>query len=79
MVAKVLLLGIGFDNKDGHIRVTRGDNCGVYGGSGETHAQIYNKIVQLKTELKRRGLSLEEVCTDTYKSKVRSKKFKRRT
>ncbi|MDP8218028.1 MAG: hypothetical protein P9M03_04820 [Candidatus Theseobacter exili] len=78
MVGKVLLLGIGFDGSDGHVRITMGDNYGVCGGSGDTHDQICNKIVQLNMEMKRRGLSLEEICTDRYKTKLRSKRFKGR-
>ena len=31
---KALLLGLGFDNKDGHTRVTLGENFRLIGGSG---------------------------------------------
>ena len=32
------LLGLAFDNDDGHTRLTRGDNFVLYGGSHQTHA-----------------------------------------
>ena len=32
-----MLLGLGFDNKDGHKRYTKGDDFVLMGGSEETH------------------------------------------
>ena len=35
-----LLLGLGLDNKDGHKRLTKGDNVLMVGGSEETHERM---------------------------------------
>ena len=38
-IKKALLLGFGLDNKDGHIRYTRGKNFHLFGGSIEIGGQ----------------------------------------
>ena len=38
---KRLLLGLGFDCRDGIWRVTRGANFRLYGGSEDTHGHIF--------------------------------------
>ena len=35
-----MMLGVGLDNRDGHKRVTRGDNFCLIGGSEETHDRM---------------------------------------
>ena len=35
-----LLLGLGFDGKDGHKRYTKGDDFVLMGGSEETHEKM---------------------------------------
>jgi len=58
---KALLLGLGLDSKDGHIRVTRGPNFQLLGGSYETHEVMQESAVKFNEELIRRGKRLEEV------------------
>jgi len=58
---KALLLGLGLDNKDGHVRVTRGENYQLVGGSKETHEVMQEKAVKINEELGKRGKRLEEV------------------
>ena len=58
---KSLLLGLGFDNKDGHCRITRGDNFRLYGGSKDTHSLMQEKAIKFNEQLKRKGKTLDEI------------------
>lgn len=55
------LLGIGFDNDDGHKRVTTGDQFAIVGGSEETHGRMTETVVKTFEELKQRGKQLQHV------------------
>ncbi|GAI51418.1 unnamed protein product, partial [marine sediment metagenome] len=37
MKSRSILLGLGFDAKDEHKRITRGKNFYIFGGSKQTH------------------------------------------
>ena len=55
------LLGLAFDNDDGHTRFTRGENFVLYGGSQETHAVMQETAVKINEHLDKRGKRLEDV------------------
>ncbi|NLE29505.1 MAG: hypothetical protein GX629_07555 [Phycisphaerae bacterium] len=55
------LLGFGLDNHDGHVRVTRGENFHLFGGSQETHEQMQEQVIKLNEKLNHRGKRLEDV------------------
>ena len=55
------LFGIGFDNKDGHKRVTRAEHFAIVGGSEETHGRMTETLVRTFETLDRRGKNLESV------------------
>ncbi len=57
---KALLLGLGLDGKDEHLRVTKGDNFRLIGGSKETHEVMQEKAIKFNEELSKRGKELEE-------------------
>lgn len=61
-----MLLGLGLDNKDGHTRVTAGDNFRLVGGSAETHGVMQEKAIKLNEQLKRRGKTLDSVGRDEF-------------
>ena len=61
MKDKSLLLGLGFDAKDGHKRITRGKNFYVFGGSKQTHQIMQGSCIKFNEELKRRHKSLNEI------------------
>ena len=61
---RAALLGMGFDNRDGHKRVTRGENFILLGGSEETHARMTETSIKTMEELKRRHKSLESVSRE---------------
>ena len=57
---KALLLGVGLDG-DGHLRITRGPNFRLYGGSAETHELMQEKALAFNQALRDRKKSLEEI------------------
>lgn len=74
------MLGVAFDNEDGHVRLTKGKNFVLYGGSEETHAVMQETAVKINEQLDHRGKRLEDVpigelrdiCRDVIES-VRGK------
>ena len=63
---KAWLLGLGLDNKDGHVRITKGDNFKLYGGSEETHDVMQEKAIKMNEQLKRSSKQLEELSHDEF-------------
>ena len=58
---KSVLLGLGFDCKDGHKRITKGRNFYVLGGSNTTHKMLQDKVLQFNDELKKRHKNLDDI------------------
>ena len=56
------LLGLAFDNDDGHTRMTRGKNFVLCGGSQETHGVMQETAVKINEHLDKKGKRLEEVA-----------------
>lgn len=55
------ILGVGFDNEDGHKRITTGEKFLLVGGSQETHEHMTETMVKTFEELKRRDKALEKI------------------
>jgi len=55
------LLGVGLDGEDGHVRVTRGPNFHLVGGSHETHESMQEKCVRFNEKLDQRRKRLEDL------------------
>ena len=68
---KALLLGVGLDNEDGHVRVTRGENFHLVGGSEETHGFLQEKAVKFNEKLRQRGQQLEDISRDEFRDIAR--------
>lgn len=60
-VYKKILLGLGLDCEDGHVRLTKGKNFRLYGGSKETHNVMQEKAVKFNEHLDKRGKTLEKL------------------
>ena len=58
------LLGLGLDGKDGHVRVTRGKDLLLLGGSENTHEVMQEKVIKLGEVLHRRGKTLHHASAD---------------
>jgi hypothetical protein len=63
---KALLMGVGLDNKDGHKRVTKGDNFYLVGGSEETHERMTETAIKVNEKLDAKGKRLEEVSKEEF-------------
>ena len=55
------LLGLAFDNDDGHTRLTRGQNFVLCGGSHDTHAMMQETALKINEHLDNRRKRLEDV------------------
>ncbi len=64
--SKAALLGVGLDNKDGHTRVTRGENFVLAGGSHETHELMQEQCIKFNEKLSRRGKQLEQLQRNEF-------------
>ena len=63
---KAVMLGLGLDNKDGHTRVTKGDNFCLMGGSEETHERMTETAIKVNEKLQAKGKRLEEVSSNEF-------------
>ena len=64
--SKKWLLGVGFDHRDGHKRITRSNNFLLVGGSKQTHEQMREKVIRLNEELRKRGKDLDRVGSKEF-------------
>ena len=62
-----IILGLGFDSKDGHLRITKGDNFRLFGGSEDTHEQMQEKAIKFNEQLDKRHKSLEEINEQEFR------------
>jgi len=65
-LSKRLLLGLGFDCEDGHVRITRGKNFRLYGGSKNTHDIMQEKAVKFNEHLDKRRKTLENLSKKEF-------------
>jgi len=64
---KSWILGVGHDNEDGHLRITRGDNYRLFGGSEQTHEVMQETAVKFNEKLRDRGKRLEEISKEEFR------------
>ena len=63
---KKMLLGLGFDCRDGHVRITKGKNFRLYGGSKETHGLMQEKAVKFNEHLHKKQKTLESLSKKEF-------------
>ena len=63
---KAGILGLGLDNKDGHTRVTKGENYYLCGGSEETHDRMVETTIKFNENLNRKGKKLDELSKNEF-------------
>ena len=54
------ILGVGFDNDDGHKRLTRAEEFVLVGGSQETHEKMQDVAIHVTESLKTKGKRLQD-------------------
>jgi len=64
---KAMLLGLGFDGRKGHVRITKGENFYLYGGSQRTHAELQEKAMSFNDELQKRRKKLEDISPEEFR------------
>ena len=64
---KSMLLVLGLDNKDGHKRLTQGENFLMVGGSEETHERMTETAIKFNEKLARRGKSLQDLSPEEFR------------
>ena len=62
-----VMLGVGLDGKDGHRRVTKGDNFCLVGGSEETHERMTETTIKFNEKLARKGKHLSELSREEFR------------
>ena len=68
---EAMMLGVGLDGKDGHKRMTKGDNFCLIGGSEETHEAMTETAVKINEKLARKGKRLADVSREEFADLVR--------
>lgn len=66
MMDRSILLGLGFDAKDGQRRITLAKNYRLYGGSKETHRMMQEKCIKFNENLKKKGKALDEISIEEF-------------
>ncbi|MCX5678080.1 MAG: hypothetical protein NTY76_03115 [Candidatus Omnitrophica bacterium] len=66
-IYKKILLGLGLDSKDGHVRVTKGKNFRLYGGSEETHETMQEKAVKFNEQLDKRSKTIDDINKEEFR------------
>ncbi|OGW74906.1 MAG: hypothetical protein A2Z72_00020 [Omnitrophica bacterium RBG_13_46_9] len=61
-----MLLGLGFDCKDGHVRITKGKNFRLYGGSKETHELMQEKAIKFNKQLEKKRKTLDSLNKEEF-------------
>ncbi len=65
------MFGLGLDCNDGELRMTRGPNFHLLGGSEPTHERMQETCVLFNEELRRRGKTLETVGPEEAREIIR--------
>ncbi|MDD5697653.1 MAG: hypothetical protein PHH77_03460 [Victivallaceae bacterium] len=66
-----IMIGVGLDNKDGHKRITKGENFYLVGGSEETHERMVETSVKVNEKLAEKGKHLEEISKEEFTDLIR--------
>ena len=59
-----LLLGLGFDGKDGHKRYTKGEDFVLMGGSEETHEKMTETAIKVGEKLAKKGRTIRTASAE---------------
>ena len=65
--ARAAMLGVGLDSQDDEVRLTRGKNFTLVGGSEKTHAVMQETAVKVNEELSRKGKTLDETSPEEFR------------
>lgn len=64
---EAFLFGIGLDqDKEGHRRITQGEEFLLVGGSKETHEEMQEKAIKFTEQLESRGKRMAELNSEEF-------------
>ena len=66
-----LLLGLGFDGSDGHVRITKGPDFRLLGGSAPTHERMQETCMRFSEMLRRRGKTINDIDLEEARRIIR--------
>jgi len=61
-----MLLGVGLDGKDEHVRITKGENFRLAGGSEETHEHMTETAIKFNEKISSKGKRMEELSRQEF-------------
>ena len=64
------MMGLGLDSKDGHKRITKGDNFVLVGGSEETHERMTETAIKVNEKLAAKGKTLNDVSSEEFRDLI---------
>jgi hypothetical protein len=64
---ETFLLGVGLDNSDGHVRLTKGDHFHLVGGSEQTHRKMQDKVMELTEDMAKRGKAIKDIGPNDFR------------
>ena len=65
-----MMMGLGLDSKDGHKRITKGDNFVLVGGSEETHERMTETAIKVNEKLAAKGKTLNDVSGEEFRDLI---------
>ncbi|NRA11185.1 MAG: hypothetical protein HRT57_04430 [Crocinitomicaceae bacterium] len=60
------LLGIGFDNDDGHIRISHSEHSKIFMGSKESHHVLQQMCIDIEEAVRLSGRELSDYTSDEF-------------
>ncbi|MDO5113791.1 MAG: hypothetical protein Q4E67_05400 [Planctomycetia bacterium] len=60
------MLGVGLDNTDGQVRLTRGENFALVGGSQQTHEWMQETVCKVNETIQKQGKTLQELSRKEF-------------
>lgn len=65
--SEATLVAVGLDSRDGHVRITQGENFSAYFGSEETHDRMQEFCMKFTEKIERKGLQLGSLSRREFK------------
>lgn len=61
-----MVVGLGLDDAEGHVRYTRGESFELYGGSADAHAEMRRRARIINERIASLGIHLEHMTYEQY-------------
>lgn len=63
---RAVVVGLGLDDSDGHVRYTRDDCFELFGGSESAHGEMQRRIKVIREEIAKLGITLDRMTYEQY-------------